>query len=64
MFKVYLTQCCFLFQWLPESPRYLIAAGEKEKGMEVLQRMAKMNKAKLPTGTLINEAEVQYIYLF
>jgi len=25
--------------------------------MEVLQRMAKMNKAKLPTGTLINEAE-------
>ena len=41
-----------------------MAAGEKEKGMEVLQRMAKMNKAKLPTGTLINEAEVQYIYLF
>lgn len=46
-----------LCKWLPESPRYLIAAGEKEKGLEVLQRMAELNKAKLPPGTLIDETE-------
>ena len=43
---------------MPESPRYLIAAGEKEKGIEVLQQMAKVNKAKLPPGNLRIETEV------
>ncbi|KAL9981716.1 hypothetical protein ACROYT_G010458 [Oculina patagonica] len=46
-----------LCRWLPESPRYLIAAGEKEKGLEVLQRMAKINGSKLPPGTLRIETE-------
>ncbi|XP_020629033.1 synaptic vesicle 2-related protein-like [Orbicella faveolata] len=46
-----------LCKWLPESPRYLLAAGEKEKGMEVLQRMAKINGSKLPPGTLRVETE-------
>lgn len=46
-----------LCKWLPESPRYLIAAGEKEKGMEVLQRMARINGSKLPSGTLRVETE-------
>ncbi|KAJ7387292.1 hypothetical protein OS493_004269 [Desmophyllum pertusum] len=46
-----------LSRWLPESPRYLIASGEKEKGIEVLQRMAKINGTKLPPGTLRIETE-------
>lgn len=46
-----------LCRWLPESPRFLITAGEKEKGMEALQQMAKTNKAKLPTGTLKFETQ-------
>ena len=46
---------------MPESPRYLIAAGEKEKGMEVLQRMAKINGSKLPPGTIRVETEVGFV---
>lgn len=46
-----------LCRWLPESPRYLIAVGEREKGLAELQRMAKINKAKFPQGTLKNEAK-------
>ncbi|CAH3025025.1 unnamed protein product [Porites evermanni] len=47
-----------LCKWLPESPRFLVAIGEKEKAMEVLQRMAKINKAKLPEGTLKIETQI------
>ncbi|RMX51666.1 hypothetical protein pdam_00008134 [Pocillopora damicornis] len=46
-----------LCRWLPESPRYLITAGEKEKGMEVLERMARINGSKLPPGTLKIETQ-------
>lgn len=46
-----------LCRWLPESPRYLITAGEKEEGMEVLKRMARINGSKLPPGTLKIETE-------
>lgn len=46
------------FQWLPESPRYLVAVGEREKGLAELSRMARINKAKFPQGILKTETEV------
>ena len=46
---------------MPESPRYLITAGEKEKGMEVLERMARINGSKLPPGTLKIETQVHIL---
>ena len=46
------------FQWLPESCRYYLAAGEKEKAARVLQRVAKNNKTEMPVGTLEDAIEV------
>lgn len=46
-----------LCRWLPESPRYLVAVGEREKGLAELSRMARINKAKLPQGILKTETE-------
>ncbi|KAK2574408.1 Synaptic vesicle 2-related protein [Acropora cervicornis] len=43
--------------WLPESPRYLVAVGEREKGLAELSRMARINKAKFPQGILKTETE-------
>ncbi|XP_061197259.1 putative transporter SVOPL isoform X1 [Saccostrea echinata] len=43
---------CILLKLLPESARYLVAAGEKEKALCILQKAAKLNKSKLPSGRL------------
>lgn len=43
---------CILLKLLPESARYLVAAGEKDRALSVLQKAAKINKASLPKGTL------------
>ncbi|KAL5016323.1 hypothetical protein ScPMuIL_005912 [Solemya velum] len=41
-----------LLKFLPESARFLVAAGEKEKALETLEKAAKINKATLPKGEL------------
>ena len=42
------------FQYLPESARYLVAAGKKKEALTVLQKAAKMNRSTLPKGTLVD----------
>ncbi|XP_045173106.2 putative transporter SVOPL isoform X2 [Mercenaria mercenaria] len=43
-----------LLKFLPESARYLVAAGRKDEAMKVLQKAAKMNRNSLPEGTVVN----------
>uniref|UniRef100_A0A3P9L6I7 SV2 related protein b n=1 Tax=Oryzias latipes TaxID=8090 RepID=A0A3P9L6I7_ORYLA len=42
---------CFCF-WLPESPRFDVLAGRREKAMATLVRIAKDNGKAMPQGTL------------
>ncbi|RVE65799.1 hypothetical protein OJAV_G00119980 [Oryzias javanicus] len=42
---------CFCF-WLPESPRFDVLAGRREKALETLARIAKDNGKPMPQGTL------------
>ncbi|KAJ7387131.1 hypothetical protein OS493_004096 [Desmophyllum pertusum] len=50
---------CFILMsyWLPESCRYYLAAGEKEKAVRMLQRVAKANKSEMPSGFLQDAGE-------
>lgn len=38
--------------FLPESPRFLIAAGQQDKAMHILKHIASVNGKELPYGTL------------
>ena len=42
----------FLLQWLPESVRFYLTAGEREKAVHVLQECSRLNKKELPPGEL------------
>jgi len=50
-------------QALPESLRYLLAAGQNEKAADVVRRLAASNGKELPRGQLTTSAEVS-IYRF
>lgn len=43
--------------WLPESCRYYLASGEKEKAVRMLQKVARANKTEVPVGTLQDASE-------
>ncbi|KAM8908055.1 putative transporter SVOPL isoform 2-T3 [Spinachia spinachia] len=43
----------FLFQFIPESARYNVSAGNMAAAVETLQKIAKMNRASLPPGELV-----------
>ena len=43
---------------MPESPRYLMAAGRYADALEELRRAARINGTKLPPGILIKEPKV------
>ena len=45
-------------QWLPESCRYYIAAGEKDKALKMVYKMSKMNKKPMPPGYLKDLSQV------
>ncbi|WAR02619.1 SVOPL-like protein, partial [Mya arenaria] len=40
--------------YLPESARYLVAAGRKEEAHEVLAKAARLNRNSLPEGNIVN----------
>ena len=42
-----------LKKWLPESARYLVAAGRPDLAISSLQRIAQLNERSLPPGRLI-----------
>ncbi|ESO95523.1 hypothetical protein LOTGIDRAFT_160688 [Lottia gigantea] len=46
-------------QTVPESARYLMAAGQTEEATKVLEKIAKENKTSLPKGHLVKSPEVQ-----
>lgn len=48
---------------MPESARYLVAAGHKDKAEGILKAAAKMNKRRLPSGTLSSSVQVDEISL-
>lgn len=48
-----------LFKFLPRSARYLVGAGRKKDAVKILQTIAKMNKAKMPEGELVQEAQAE-----
>ncbi|GMR50738.1 hypothetical protein PMAYCL1PPCAC_20933, partial [Pristionchus mayeri] len=43
----------FCSWWLPESARYYVARGEKDKATKVLERVARYNKKLLPEGDIV-----------
>ncbi|XP_049422893.1 putative transporter SVOPL isoform X2 [Epinephelus fuscoguttatus] len=43
----------FLFKYIPESARYNVSAGNVGTAVETLQRIARMNRASLPPGRLV-----------
>uniref|UniRef100_A0A3B4AU28 Major facilitator superfamily (MFS) profile domain-containing protein n=1 Tax=Periophthalmus magnuspinnatus TaxID=409849 RepID=A0A3B4AU28_9GOBI len=43
----------FLFKFIPESARYHVSAGNIPAALKTLQRIAKMNRASLPPGQLM-----------
>ncbi|KAK3736284.1 hypothetical protein QZH41_020745 [Actinostola sp. cb2023] len=42
-----------LLKFIPESPRFLVGSGQNDKALEILQKVAKDNKAALPPGKLV-----------
>jgi len=53
-----LTTVLLHLQALPESLRYLMAAGQSEKATEILRRMSASSQKQLPQGKLTASAEV------
>ncbi|CAH1253764.1 putative transporter SVOPL [Branchiostoma lanceolatum] len=45
------------FKALPESVRYYMAAGKRIKALQVLERMARLNRTTLPPGKLVKSSE-------
>lgn len=46
----------FLFKFIPESARYNVSAGNIQAAVNTMQRIAKMNRASLPPGQLVEPA--------
>ncbi|XP_039999213.1 putative transporter SVOPL isoform X2 [Xiphias gladius] len=47
----------FLFKFIPESARYNVSAGNVQAAVKTLQWIAKMNRASLPPGRLVEPPE-------
>ena len=42
-----------IFKFLPESPRYLMAAEKTDEALQILDKIAKENGGSLPNGKLV-----------
>ncbi|XP_042338513.1 putative transporter SVOPL [Plectropomus leopardus] len=49
----------FLFKFIPESARYNVSAGNVQAAVDTLQQIAKMNRASLPPGRLVEPVVVR-----
>lgn len=49
----------FLFKFIPESARYHVSAGNIQAAVNILQKIAKMNRASLPPGQLVEPASTE-----
>ena len=47
----------FLFPFVPESARFYLVKGKRDQAHKVIERVAKMNFKKLPSGTLVSQEE-------
>ena len=45
-----------MLQYVPESTRYLVAAGRTTEARKILKRGAEMNHSTLPTGSLVESS--------
>lgn len=50
---------CIVMRSLPESARFLVAAGRKEEAIKVLEKAAKTNSATMPEGRLVSSKVTQ-----
>ncbi len=57
-----LSACLSLLQFIPESARYNVSAGNIQAAVETLQKIAKMNGACLPAGRLVEPAVVRSLW--
>lgn len=49
-----------LFYWVsPESPRFLILNGRTTEAQSVLEKIARMNRTKLPPGILVSDHQIE-----
>ncbi|XP_035829523.1 putative transporter SVOPL [Aplysia californica] len=45
--------------FVPESARFLLAAGKRDEAISLLEKAARVNKSRLPDGQLVRSAEVE-----
>ena len=60
--SVSLSLCVCVSQFIPESARYNVSAGNIQAAVETLQKIAKMNRASLPEGRLVEPPVVSSLW--
>lgn len=51
-------------QWLPESPRFDVLSGNREKAVATLKRIAKENGKAMPPGKMVAYKQVRRDVIF